>query len=347
MAFTLLKMWDSWIYYTCLILYYALWPLGCIWPFGLNSLKRRVGKIQVWTQRLLPPLESALVEFQKAQCFFMLAIRFAAETAVRTGSLGSDNLQGLYNNYALIGNLSITGFLPITFILLCLHTAGMRSWFVTGLSTCTVIVSGVTLFTTGNFNPSQRDQNNFAAQRTNITACGSFDPTTYCLDLTNFQNAASWDFFSGGAVTLLFSLLILVFIILDQFKILSYQFSKRIINQLSNILKAFLSTLRNQDKYGISSRYFPFDINSYGRFIQVVVNFRNLAFWSFYLLLFGDFLSNFTFNTPSAQISPEWGFGQIVAITIWAAPLFEYLKLVIRKCPSMCHVIEVSMLTLL
>ena len=321
-------MWDSGIYYTCLILYYALWPLDFIWPFGLNRLKQRAGNIQVWTQRLLPPLESALVEFQKAQCFFMLAIQIAAQIAVRTGSLGSDNLQGLYNNYTFIGNLSITGFLPITFILWCLHTAGMRSWFITGLSTCTVIASTVSLFTTGNFNPSQSDRNNLAAQRTNIMECGYFNPTTYCLDFTNIQNAASLDSYASGGAILLFSLMILVFILLDQSKILSSQFSKRIIEHLS------YTPTKKQDKYGISKRHF-YRLNTnphYGRFTQAIINFPYSFIISiFYLSFLLTFLAKFTFDTQRAQISPEWGFGQIVAITVWAAPLFEYLKLMIRK----------------
>ena len=329
----------------CLISYYTLWPLGWIWPFGLNSLKRRAEHIQVWTQRLLPSLESALVEFQKAQCFFMLAVQIAAQIAIRNGSLGSDNLQGLYNNYALIGNLSITGFLPITFILLCLHTAGMRSWFVTGLSTCTVIASAVTLFAIGNFNISPTDQSHLAAQRINMTECGNFDPTTYCLDFTNVGDVASFDSYGSGGVLLLFSLFILVFIILDQFKILRYQFFKRITEQLSKTLKASLVKLRNQDKYGILQRYFCLDENNIGILIHLAVNILYFSIWVLYLVFFGTFLTNFVYDTQTEQILPEWGFGQIVAITVWAAPLFEYLKLVTRKRPSMCHVIEIPLLT--
>ena len=159
--------------------------------------------------------------------------------------------------------------------------------------------------------------------------------------------SSSLDSYRSGGTLLLFSLLILIFIILDQLKILSYQFSKWIIQQLPHTLKAFLSILQKQDKYGISKRYIRLNTNPDGRFTRAMTNFGYFSIWVLYLFLLSTFLAKFTIDTQSAQISPEWGFGQIVAITVWAAPLFEYLKLVIRKCPSMCHLIEMPMLTLL
>ncbi|KAL8830012.1 MAG: hypothetical protein Q9191_001676 [Dirinaria sp. TL-2023a] len=89
-------------------------------------------------ERALPRLAAALVEFQKAQCYFMIAVQIAAMVTISDGRLQSTSLQQLYNNWVAVGVISGSGFLPVTFNLLCLQSTGKRSWYLTLLSTITV-----------------------------------------------------------------------------------------------------------------------------------------------------------------------------------------------------------------
>ncbi len=58
------------------------------------------------------PLLSALVEFQKAQCFLAIAVEVAAQILAPAGSLGVSNLRQLSTKYEFIRTTAIHGFLP-------------------------------------------------------------------------------------------------------------------------------------------------------------------------------------------------------------------------------------------
>ena len=89
-------------------------------------------------------LLSALVDFQKAQCFFMLTFQPAIIIAAQKGGLLAKSWQEYFENDDKLGNIALAGFLPVTFVLFTLHKAGMRSLYVLFLSICTVVVAGVT-----------------------------------------------------------------------------------------------------------------------------------------------------------------------------------------------------------
>ena len=328
-AFVLLKAFDKWIYYTVVFLYYIFWPLGCFFPFGLNRIKQKARAVQKKTTRYLPPLKSALVEFHKAQCFFMLAIEIAAQIVVANDSVGSNNLQGLYNNYSLIGNVSISGFLPITFTLLCLFRSGMKSWFLLLLSTCTVAISAVTLFTTGKFNPSAKHIEILRTASSNYTDCGLLSPTTHCLDPSSVSDITTFDY--GGGAMLLFSLLVLGLVFLDRILALPIpmRFTKRLANRLDVCVQRVQES--NELVLKISQRL---GIDTAAKCKSKAVNLMYLTIWSWYIFWITVFLSALVYiggSSGTTFTSKDWSFGQIVAVTVWAAPLIEYLKLSTRK----------------
>ena len=74
---------------------------------------------------------------------FILTIEIAANIVVRQGTLndGTATLQGLFNNYSLIGSVSISRFVPVAFTFLALHLAGMHSWYVVILSDIALVLS--------------------------------------------------------------------------------------------------------------------------------------------------------------------------------------------------------------
>ena len=58
-----------------------------------------------------------------------------------------------------------------------------------------------------------------------------------------------------------------------------------------------------------------------------------LTFAALYLYGFVMFFKDLAWFAPLVDIH-SWGFGQIVAVTVWAGPLCEYFHLEIRKFQS-------------
>ena len=184
-----------------------------LWPCGLSGAKRKAQLDQSKGRAHLPALISALVEFQKAQCFFVLAVEIAAQIVISNGLFQATNLQQLYNNYALVDSIAISGLLPITFILLCLHTSDMKSWYIFILSTCAIAVSTVTLYNTHYPDSTPK----LEPAITNYTSCETKDPSTYCLDNGEFNNMSAVGL--GGRL-LPVVLITWLFIFFDQYNLI-------------------------------------------------------------------------------------------------------------------------------
>ena len=128
-AFLALKLCNSSLYQSYIFLSWLLWPLGLSSFLRREVLISRIHSLQMSLQRYIPALQSATVEFHKAQCFFMLAFSIAAQSIHNRGTLneGITTLQGVYNNYTFVGIISLSGLLPISMTLLSLHSIGLRS----------------------------------------------------------------------------------------------------------------------------------------------------------------------------------------------------------------------------
>ena len=161
-----------------------------------DAAKPAQGNSVTFENRRLACLTAALTDFQKAQCFFMLAINIAALANKANGGLLPLSLQQLYDNYLLLASVSVSGYLPITTTLLALHMVDMISAYLLALSGCTVALSIATAVAVGVFKPSQGDLNSLQAQAAKGThdQCGSMDLTIYCLQRQNndTNNADVW-----------------------------------------------------------------------------------------------------------------------------------------------------------
>ena len=133
--------------------------------------------------RRLAHLTAALADFQKAQCFFMLAVNVGALANKANGGLVPVSLQQLYDNYLLLASVAISGYLPVTATLLALHMVDMTSAYLLALSGCTVALSVATAAAVDIFSPSQGDLSSIQAQaaKGSYSACSSMDLTVYCL----------------------------------------------------------------------------------------------------------------------------------------------------------------------
>lgn len=172
-----------------------------------------------WRSKHLPSLTAALTDFQKAQCFFMMATNIAALVNKHRGGLDPKSLQQLYNNYILIRSISISGYLPVTLTLLGLHIVAMVSWYLLILSILTVGISIITLVDLGRFSPGPSDLSSIASvasQNTSLEVCGGMNLTVYCLQKIGQEGTAGWDPSNGAAAALGFCLVVLVFVVAAQ-----------------------------------------------------------------------------------------------------------------------------------
>lgn len=133
-------------------------------------------------QRHLARLMTALTDFHKAQCFFMLATNVAALVVTKRGGLDPQSLQQIYNSWIFLRVVAVNGFLPTTFTLANLHLVGMLSWYLILLSGLTVALSIATLAVVGKFNPSQDEMNNLfkIAASGGPAECDGMNPGVFC-----------------------------------------------------------------------------------------------------------------------------------------------------------------------
>ena len=326
LLFFLLKICDTLLYRTCLFFYGVFWPWWFVWPLGLENVKETARKAQTSLHRYQPAIISATVEFHKAQCFFMLAIGIAGIIVLRQGSLEDGTLQSLVN-YDLVGVISVNGILPVTLTLLCLHTVRMHSWYMLIISTCTVVLSTVTFFLSGNFSPSAKDIGKIEAA-TNFTypRCGNKDPSRYCLNADYSLISASISS-SDHNWAVIFSLVILGLLVLDYCGLqdlpLLQRFFKRIFNRVESFVKP---KPRTRPTY--SQQYEAMRDNTALDYVKGVSNVVYLFIWFWYAFNLSISVGGLSSFAPVNN----WTFGQVVAITVWAAPIFEFGKLLVREC---------------
>ncbi|KAL8688380.1 MAG: hypothetical protein Q9218_005696 [Villophora microphyllina] len=327
-AWALLRLFDFWIYYAL---------LGFFLLVNRSDAYEKAGRVRRLNLRYrIPNLISALVEFHKAQCFFMIAVQVAAIIIARTGGFQAQTLQQLSNSYSAITLVAICGYLPVIVTLLNLHGAGKCSWYLMALSTITVVISGVTVFTTRTFDPNPID----LAYLYNVTgpwaSCGFQNPTTWCL---NPQTVDPFSYPGGAEHTFFFCIIVLAFLFLDKSRILLL-LRKRVGtpdelqsglgptksgNQRRATQQSTLSRLSS-----VPSMYDKLTGKSKKRLSNILYGCVWVVFVFFYCRVI--YLLSKWVNQPSGLIGPSsWTFGQIVGITVWMPSLIQYLYLETRK----------------
>lgn len=246
----------------------------------------------------------------------MLATNIAGLVVEQSGGAAPESLQQLYNTYVFIKVIAIGGYLPITFTLLNLHMIKQLSWYLLSLSVVTVAVATTTLtIRDSSFTPTSEDFD----QITSLTSsggppsCASQNLIPWCYNPRKNGNYFGFDSSSSGSGAndiLVFCLVTLAIILVDHF-CRSDDPNQRSLNR--RILK----------KLGIdpSKPLFPHA----GMFLHVGTAIFHFFFFWLYIycfLLFGEDLDWFSANNI---YDPSWGFGQIVAILVWAPSLCDYL----------------------
>ncbi|KAL8853413.1 MAG: hypothetical protein Q9221_001730 [Calogaya cf. arnoldii] len=328
-AFALLRLFDFWIYYVTIAI------LSCV--YGLEKAKVIAERAkQSALRHRVPNLISSLFEFQKAQCFFMIAVQAAAIIIAKRGGFEAKTLQQLSNSYSAITLVAICGYLPVVFTLLNLHGAGQSSWYIIVLSTITVVIAGTTAFTTKRFAPSPNDLVDLHNVTGSWASCGIRNPTTFCL---SHHTVDPFNFSGGAKHIFIFCIIVLSFLVLDKFRssrtLLPTKATTRELRYPRRVNTAFL---KQRATTGLSTlsrlTVFPTYYSNLDLKTKRIIN--NIIYgcvWILFLFFYcrAVFLLSRWINQQSGVIGPsKWAFGQIVGITVWIPSLIQYLYLETR-----------------
>ncbi|KAL8865900.1 MAG: hypothetical protein Q9174_006624, partial [Haloplaca sp. 1 TL-2023] len=326
-AFGLLRLFDFWIYYLVLALFYCKQGAQ-----GAQSTANRAREASF--RYRVPNLIAALIEFHKAQCFFMIAVQVAATVIARTGGFHAQSLQQLSNSYGAISLVPVCGYLPVVMTLLSLHGAGKNSWYLMGLSIITVVTAGVTAFSTRRFDPSSVDLTYLQDVSGQWTSCGNKNPTTWCL---NPQDIQPFDYPGGIKHTFIFCIVVLAFLFLDKCRLFHKMWSKiqtigndhaadpKMSKQRTNTWRSTVSHLSAASSFHGASK-----INGQRRISNLLYGCVWILFLFFYCRIV--YLLSRWINGQSGVVGPSsWTFGQIVGITVWVPSLIQYLYLESRE----------------
>ena len=328
-------LYDSWIYYGCVIVLAI--------PHGFGKARKKARMIQLRNKEHLCRLVAALIDFQKAQSIFMSSINIAALVVTHRGDLDPRGLLQLSLTYTFTEVIALGGLVPVTFTLFTLYLVDMCSWYLIFLSSMSIALSTTTLVTIGDFDPSEHtiiDLSSFASSDGPLS-CNFWQPGAYCYipQPTTLFTDAAWS-------TVGFCLFILVLVMINQSKILTRRPAQYYLSWTSKKFAPCLPVLTvparciHRAIYIIRRRLGhraslvePFNPDTdypriIGRFFIAMFHVIVMGLYIIWFFGYGVLLAMF----PSTQsLNTSWGFGQVLAIMVWAQPLCEYVQLEFSK----------------
>ncbi|KAI9793171.1 MAG: hypothetical protein M1833_000811 [Piccolia ochrophora] len=327
------------------------------WQFGIarrivklfrKGFKRGQDPLSKSQQIKQPPpdqhkdrLIEALVDFQRAQCYFMMAIQTASIVGTKRGGLEAETLQEIYVNYKFLNILSVGGFAPSAFVLFELWMVDYKSWYMLFLTVWTMALSTATLFLAAGFPvvpDTLRPRNDIRYPN-----CGAISPVSYCLQAPNNSFIPRYivtsSRFGFGLRAFAFCLVILIVIFLDQCGLRRMSLPARLGRWVWRKQWAYehaSDSKRPEDSrqqrlirllriFGLQS---PHDVT------KVVLTCVRVAVWMAFQWILVSYLYFLTKNHTSRRSLADWGFGQIVAIVVWTPPVFQYLYLESHGMPG-------------
>ena len=330
-------LYDSWIYYGCVIVLAI--------PHGFGKARKKARIIQLRNKEHLCRLVAALTDFQKAQAIFMSSINIAALVVTHRGDLDPQGLRQLAVTYTFTEVIALGGLVPVTFTLFTLYLVDMCSWYLIFLSSMSIALSTTTLVTLGDFDPNEHtliDLSSFASSD-GPPSCNFWKPGAYCyvpMPTPPLLADAAWS-------TVGFCLFILVLVMINQSKILTGRPAQYCLSWTSRRLAPCLPVLTVPARcihrviYIIrrclghrASLVEPFNPDTdypriIGRLFIAMFHIMLVGLYIIWFFVFGVFLAVY----PASQsLNTSWGFGQVLAIMVWAQPLCEYVQLEFSKC---------------
>ena len=301
--------------------------------FGLLWLTMRPLRNKTKNEDHMTNLATALLDFHKAQCYFISAVEIAALVLARQ-AYGDykDNKPPAVFDILLALPLSLNGIVPVIFSLSCIALYSRLSWHIILLSTITIALSTGVLAST--YKWILRISDDFGPDMlsvTNAEAAHQFVPSFSNLvcgsESGNLENVLTRKSIRFAVIWLIYTYCIawaLWCLLMQVFKKSTKQSPKTNVN--AGLKKTCMRLLRFVSRSKLAR---------YGYAILLVV--WGLCFaYHFYL---------YSLFTRSSLVSGQWSFGQIIAVTVWIPSIVELLyiehgKLHLHysdlKCKSQC-----------
>ncbi|KAH8692516.1 hypothetical protein GQ44DRAFT_780108 [Phaeosphaeriaceae sp. PMI808] len=277
-------------------------------------------------KNLVAAFITSLVDFQKAQCYYMMAIQIASKTTLhRNRAEGTVAQREATITVVLV--VATLGVVAPTLILYCLCILENRSWYILLLTVTTSALS-FNVF----FDPDiSRIQDRFFTNPDNENARhNNTDPFSLCsIKLTGRDPpwhgiSTTWAFYLYG--------LVLLFFILDHILNLRLPCAKD-----RSYLLPYIKVQRSLERFvaHLSKRKTAALVKPCGRTAYKLVRlliFVGMISTSFYIL--GQVTSSLYSYYSANMVSHDWSFGQIVSVAVWIPVVVDWLQLSLRGMES-------------
>ncbi len=174
----------------------------------------------------------------------------------------------------------------------------MHSWYILVLSTCTVLLSTITFFKSGEFTPSAQYLDKIQAYTSDkYLGCGNKDPFSFCLSEGGIVSATTSDAGGNESWAVIFSLVIVGLLILDRVGLqevpIVQRFFKWVFSRIESLLK-----LKPRTKLKHSRLQRAFGNNTALDYMNGLSNFLYLFIWAWYATNIYFFLFDLGFFRP-------------------------------------------------
>ena len=256
-------------------------------------------------------LITAMVEFQKSQCYFAGAIQIAAIVfAIQQNGPSRQfdiNLEVSILPFIICTN----GYIPIIFTLTCIGCCGRQSWYLTLLALCCLILSTITfMYSYYLYGLQYPDMERFYG-------CGRWAPeqlSPWCGPGFSMPTPVN----TRIATSSLNYLIWIIPLLWALYCLLKQSLTAEEPQKSSR--HSFIAGLAS--KIAFCDRWIKAGLGEEG---------KDRAFWAIFLaswsIAFGYQFYAYSLYFRHSQIDPTWSFGQIVAITVWIPATAEYIYL--------------------
>ena len=308
---TLAKVFISLLLQLSLAIIFYVLLLGLEWWPSTRGRK---------AEKLSLALSVALIEFHKNQCYFISAIEIAALVLDSQAYIAftQDTTPPVFDIFLALP-LSMNSFIPIVFSLSCIARYGRLSWHIIILSLIAIALSTGPLAASymwilrisSAFGPDLLSVNNAGGDypdglATAKIVCGSQSTfLEHSIDRTNIKFSLIW-------LTYTYCIAWGAWCLGKHVFISPPRGSRR-----ERALEAWHNSMLNS----ATSKLPPWAI-----FVL-----RYPLFILIWTLCFIYHIYLYSLFTRSSLVSPEWTFGQIVAVTVWVPSVVEFLDIEYRK----------------
>ena len=298
-SFLLIRIFSSWTF----------WLISSLRLLRFGKFKPRA--LQRSLHQHINPLTTALVDFHKAQCYFMIAVHAAAIALIATPtSLDATSYLQLGANYQFLAMISTGGILPVVITLVEINRLNRRSSYILGLSVATSILAPIVSISASM--PSEPWTVLSPGVGTSV-ACGGvyvykFCSTNYLFQKNKHHNSSSWT-----VMLLIFAVVVYVVLIAERLV--------HLLGYVSTRMKSKPKASNDGTKPQTQATW-VFRTTLYLSIL--CIHYSACIYFTY------KYLHQLATFSSYASISHKWTFGQIVSVTIWFAPIFEYIYLEIR-----------------